>query len=84
MTDSPEPPSINPARLRVLSQEMPRESPILGLSNVRIQQPSNLNPSSSEINRMASQRTVSSMNSMPPVVSDAELENLGVGVNRAR
>jgi hypothetical protein len=82
MTDSPEPlPSINPARLRVLSQELPRESPILGLNNVRIQQPSNLNPSSG-INRMASQRTVSSLGDMPPVVSDDELERMGVGARR--
>lgn len=85
-SDSPEPPSsINPNRLRVLSQEMPRESPILGMNRVTIQQPpavgaSNLNPNvGSGIDRHASQRTVSSIGSMPPVVSDAELENLGVG-----
>ncbi|CZR64252.1 uncharacterized protein PAC_14150 [Phialocephala subalpina] len=83
-TDSPElSHNINPNRLRVLSQEMPRESPILGLNSVTIQQPaaagpSTLNPSVG-IDRHASQRTVSSMSSMPPVVSDAELENLGVG-----
>ncbi|KUJ14666.1 uncharacterized protein LY89DRAFT_118842 [Mollisia scopiformis] len=84
--DSPEPSQpINPNRLRVLSQEMPRESPILGLNSATIQPqagPSNLNPNA-DINRMASQRTVSSMNSMPPVVSDAELESLGVGMRPA-
>lgn len=86
-TDSPEPlQNINPNRLRVLSQEMPRESPILGLNSVTIQQPAVAGPSSlslntgSGIDRHASQRTVSSMGSMPPVVSDAELESLGVGV----
>lgn len=79
--ESPEPSQIiNPNRLRVLSQEIPRESPILGLNSVNIHPAgqSNLNPNVG-IDRMASQRTVSSIGSMPPVVSDAELDNLGVG-----
>ncbi len=84
-TDSPEPPeAINSNRLRVLSQEIPRESPILGFNSVSIQphtDPSNQNPSPN-IDRMASQRTVSSMSSMPAVVSDVELENLGIGTSR--
>jgi hypothetical protein len=90
----------NPNRLRVLSQAMARESPILGDMNpVRMYQP----PASSEgdgglgrkisqrqpplshsgnsaLGRNVSQRTVDSVIS---VISDGELERLGVG-SRAR
>jgi hypothetical protein len=66
---------------RVLSQELMRESPVLGQMNpVRMRgttAPSNLNGG---VQRFESQRTVSSVSSMGiNIVSDAELERLGVG-----
>lgn len=78
-SESPEPGNLNPARLRVLSQEMPRESPILGLNSVRIAPDATTNDG---MRRNDTQRTVSSVSSMGiSVVSDGELERLGVGVN---
>jgi hypothetical protein len=84
-SESPEPSNLNPGRLRVLSQEMPRESPILGLNSVRIApQPA----ANGGVRRNDTQRTVSSVSSLGiSVVSDGELERLGVGVgvdSRAR
>jgi hypothetical protein len=77
-SESPEPSNLNPARLRVLSQEMPRESPILGLNSVRIAPDATSN---NFVRRNDTQRTVSSVSSMGiSVVSDGELERLGVGV----
>ena len=66
---------------RVLSQELMRESPVLGqLNPVRLQgatAPGNLGGG---VQRFESQRTVSSVSSMGiSVVSDTELERLGVG-----
>jgi hypothetical protein len=99
-SETPVPDAGNPNRLRVLSQVMARESPILGDMNpVRMYQP----PASSEgdsglgrrisqrqpplshsgnsgLGRNVSQRTVDSVIS---VISDRELERLGVG-SRAR
>jgi hypothetical protein len=99
-SETPVPDAGNPNRLRVLSQPMARESPILGNMNpVRMYQP----PASSEgdsgvgrkisqrqpplshsgnsgLGRNVSQRTVDSVIS---VISDGELERLGVG-SRAR
>jgi hypothetical protein len=95
-SETPAPDAGNPNRLRVLSQVIARESPILGDMNpVRMYQP----PASSEgdsgsgrnisqrqpplshsgnsgLRRNVSQRTVDSMIS---VISDGELERLGVG-----
>jgi hypothetical protein len=77
-SESSEPGNLNPARLRVLSQEMPRESPILGLNTVRIAPDA---ASNHDVRRKDTQRTVSSVSSMGiSVVSDGELERLGVGV----
>lgn len=72
---------------RVLSQELMRESPVLGQMNpVRMQAqaaPSNLGGGGG-VQRFESQRTVSSVSSMGiSIVSDTELERLGVG-NRGR
>ncbi|KAE9369577.1 hypothetical protein N431DRAFT_443222 [Stipitochalara longipes BDJ] len=82
-SDSPEPSNLNPDRLRVLSQEIPRESPILGLNTVRIAPEATAN---NGVSRYDTQRTVSSESSIGiSVVSDGELERLGVGVDsRAR
>ncbi len=78
-SEIPEPSNLNPARLRVLSQEMLRESPILGLNSVRIAPDATTNH---DIRRNDTQRTVSSVSSMGmSVVSDGELERLGVGVD---
>jgi hypothetical protein len=78
-SESPEPGNLNPARLRVLSQEMPRESPILGLNSVRIAPDAATNDG---VRRNDTQRTISSVSSMGiSVVSDGELERLGVGVD---
>ena len=77
-SESPEPSNLNPDRLRVLSQEMPRESPILGLNSVRMAPQAAVNDG---VRRNDTQRTVSSVSSMGvSVVSDGELERLGVGV----
>jgi hypothetical protein len=76
--ESPELGHPNPTRLRVLSQEMPRESPILGLNSVRIAPVAATN---NGVRRNDTQRTVSSVSSMgTSVVSDGELERMGVGV----
>jgi hypothetical protein len=84
-SESPEPGNLNPDRLRVLSQEMPRESPILGLNSVRMAPQAAAN---NGVRRNDTQRTVSSVSSFGiSVVSDGELERLGVGVgidSRAR
>jgi hypothetical protein len=74
--------ATNPNRFRVLSQEMPRESPVLGVMNqVRIIPQAAINNS---LGRNNTQRTVSSISSMGiDMVSDGELERLGVG-SRAR
>lgn len=82
-SESPEQSNLNSDRLRVISQEMPRESPILGLNSVRIAPQTMPNDG---VRRNDTQRTVSSVSSMGiSVVSDGELERLGVGVNsRAR
>jgi hypothetical protein len=78
-SDSPEPSNLNPDRLRVISQEMTRESPILGLNSIRIAPQAAGNDG---LRRNDTQRTVSSVSSMGiSVVSDGELERLGVGVD---
>jgi hypothetical protein len=66
---------------RVLSQEMMRESPVLGQMNpVRFQGPNASSNMGNGVQRFESQRTVSSVSSMGiSVVSDTELERLGVG-----
>jgi hypothetical protein len=77
-SESPEPISSNPNRLRVLSQEMLRESPVLGLNAVRMAPQAAANDG---LRRNDTQRTVSSDSSMGiSIVSDGELERLGVGV----
>jgi hypothetical protein len=77
-SESPEPRNLNPDRLRVISQEMPRESPILGLNSVRMAPQTAANDG---LRRNDTQRTVSSVSSMGmSVISDGELERLGVGV----
>jgi hypothetical protein len=64
---------------RVLSQELMRESPILGLNPVRMQGAPTSNVGGG-VQRFESQRTLSSVSSMGiSVVSDTELERLGVG-----
>ncbi|KAH8791618.1 hypothetical protein BGZ57DRAFT_602176 [Hyaloscypha finlandica] len=81
-SESPEPRNLNPDRLRVISQEMPRESPILGLNSVRMAPQAAANDG---LRRNDTQRTVSSVSSLGmSVVSDGELERLGVGVARYR
>ena len=82
-SESPEPIAQNPDRLRVLSQEMQRESPVLGLNSVRMAPQAAANDG---VRRNDTQRTVDSESSMGiSVVSDGELERLGVGVDsRAR
>jgi hypothetical protein len=81
-SESPVPSNTNPDRLRVLSQEMPRESPVLGdMHPVRMMPPAALN---NGLGRNNTQRTVSTVSSMGiDMVSDGELERLGVG-SRAR
>jgi hypothetical protein len=77
-SESPIPSVTDPSRLRVLSQEMSRESPVLGGMNpVRmIPQP----VTNSDLGRNDTQRTASSVSSMGiDMVSDGELERLGVG-----
>jgi hypothetical protein len=66
---------------RVLSQELMRESPVLGQMNpVRMQNTTQGSNLSGNVQRFESQRTVSSVSSMGvSVVSDTELERLGVG-----
>jgi hypothetical protein len=70
-------------RTRILSQEMLRESPVLGdLSAVRMMQgsPVSYNNTEVDVERNPSQRTVSSVSSMGvSVVSDGELERSGIG-----
>lgn len=76
---TPEPNLLKPER--ALSSEFQRESPILGNSHlpVRIFAPPPLSRSHQNIMRNASQKTVSSMGSIGPMVSDEELDRLGVG-----
>ncbi|KAH8661577.1 hypothetical protein BGZ60DRAFT_413475 [Tricladium varicosporioides] len=67
---------------RLLSGQYPAtESPVLGMQNpvtIHAPQPAALQPSG--LGRNVSQRTVSSVSSMgPSVISDTELERLGVG-----
>jgi hypothetical protein len=77
-SESPEPSISNPWRLRVLSQEMLRESPVLGLNAVRMAPQAAANDG---LRRNDTQRTVNSDSSMGiSIVSDGELERLGVGV----
>jgi hypothetical protein len=66
---------------RVLSQELMRESPVLGQMNpVRMQNTTQGSNLSGNVQRFESQRTVSSVSSMGvSVVSDTELERLGFG-----
>ena len=70
---------------RIVSQEIARESPVLGQNNsVRFQQPEPaatwLSSGSAPPERNQSQKTVSSVSSIGvSVVSDGELERLGVG-----
>lgn len=65
---------------RVLSQELMRESPILGQMNPVRFQGTNTSNMGNGVQRFESQRTVSSVSSMGiSVVSDTELERLGVG-----
>jgi hypothetical protein len=77
-SESPIPSVTDSSRLRVLSQEMPRESPVLGGMN-----PVRMMPqvaTSNGMGRNDTQRTVSSVSSMGvDVISDRELERLGVG-----
>jgi hypothetical protein len=66
---------------RVLSQELMRESPVLGRMNpVRMQGTNVPRDTGGGVQRFESQRTVSSVSSLGvSVVSDTELERLGVG-----
>ena len=78
-SESPEPNLANPNRLRMLGQEMARESPVLGLNSVRMTPQTAMDDG---VRRNDTQRTVSSVSSMGiSVVSDGELERLGVGVD---
>lgn len=62
---------------RVMAQEMIRESPVLGIKNpVVIQAQSK---TLTDLKRNESQRTIGSVSSMPSVISDRELDRLGVG-----
>lgn len=80
---------VNPARLRILSQGTPRESPILGNdpTHVRILPQgtgSTIGLGASGLggglNRNDTQRTVSSVSSMGlSIISDGALERMGVG-----
>jgi hypothetical protein len=99
-SETPVPETGNPNRLRVLSQAMARESPILGDMNpVRMYQPPASSEGDSGLDRKISQRqppllhsgnsglgrnvSQRTMDSVISVISDGELERLGVG-SRAR
>ncbi|KAH7369806.1 hypothetical protein BKA65DRAFT_5549 [Rhexocercosporidium sp. MPI-PUGE-AT-0058] len=79
LAPSPAPSNSAPGRLRVISQDYSRESPVLGLRNpVVIQNPA-ITMLGGGLGRNDSQRTVSSISTMGPVIRDEELENLGIG-----
>lgn len=86
---TPEPSHPSPLLLRrnpsaakkILNEEFMRESPVLGNKHaVKIYAPPQPSKLQQNIRRNESQRTVSSMSSAgPSMISDAELERLGVG-----
>jgi len=75
---TPEPNLLKPDR--ILSSEFQRESPILGNRHpVRMYAPPPSSKLQQNLTRNASQKTVSSMSSIGHMVSDEELDRLGVG-----
>lgn len=79
LAPSPAPSNSAPGRLRVISQDYPRESPVLGLEHPVIIQNPAITSLGGGLGRNESQRTVSSMSTMGPIIGDDELENLGIG-----